>query len=119
MDPLEEVPSLKRNFDVLPPLPHPLSQIPVGGRLAHFAPNWHKITNNKWALSIVERGYKFPFKELLPLSKDPIIFQQTKRPELEEEVSSLLQKRAVEEILPESPKILLKNISDPKKRKKK
>ena len=38
---LEEVPSLKRNFDVLPPLPCPQSQIPVGGRLAHFAPNWH------------------------------------------------------------------------------
>ena len=94
--PLEEVPSLKRNFYVLPPLPCPQSQIPVGGWLAHFAPNQHEITNNKWALSIVERGYKMLFKEIPPPSKDPIFFQQAKKPELEEEINILLQKRAVE-----------------------
>ena len=64
--------------------------------------NWHKVTDDKWALCIVERGYKIPFKEIFPFSKDPIFFQQTKRPELEE-VNSLLQKRAVEDVLLESP----------------
>ena len=45
--PLEEVPSLKRNFDVLPPLACPQSQIQAGGRVAHFAPNWHEITRKR------------------------------------------------------------------------
>ena len=39
-----------------PPFPLPaltLADIPVGGRLAHFAEKWEEITDNKWVLSIV------------------------------------------------------------------
>ena len=39
-----------------PPFPLPallLVDIPVGGRLAHFAKKWEEITDNKWVLSIV------------------------------------------------------------------
>ena len=45
----------------------------------------------------MERGYKIPFKEHPPLSKE-LIFKQTQRSELEE-VNNLLLKRAVERIL--------------------
>ena len=60
MAPLEEVLPLKRNFDMPPPLSCPQTEIPVGGRLAHFAPKWQDVTNNKWALSIVEREIQDP-----------------------------------------------------------
>ena len=93
---LEEVPSLKRNFDVLPPLACPQSQILVGGRSAYFASNWL----DKWALSSVERGYKIPFKEIPPLLKDPNFFQQIKSQNWKKR-SSVSSKR--EKILPESP----------------
>ena len=70
--------------------------------MAHFAQNWQKVTNNKWVLSLVKTGYRIPFIERPPLSVDPIFFQQSLSPQLEEEVASLLQKGAVEEIHPVS-----------------
>ena len=89
--------------------------IPVGGRLAHFAHFWQNITSNQWVLSIVKRGYQIPFKELPPLSSQPIFFHQSQRPELAEEVNNLLQKRAVEEIIPESPGFYSRIFLVPKK----
>ena len=83
--------------------------------MAHFAPFWQNITSNQWVLSIVERGYKIPFIEHPPLSNKPIFFQQTKRPELEEEVNNLLLKRAVERIYPESPGFYSRIFLVPKK----
>ena len=47
--PIEE-PLPARNTEVQAPLPLPLPNIPVGGRLAHFAQNWAKITDDKWVL---------------------------------------------------------------------
>ena len=55
------------------PLPAlPLADIPVGGRLAHFAEKWEEITDNKWVLSIVRNGFRIPFIKILPLSSVPI-----------------------------------------------
>ena len=51
--PVEEPPPL-RNTEVQSPLPLPLPNIPVGGRLADFAQNWAKITDD-------ERGTEFCF----------------------------------------------------------
>ena len=100
--PREEPPPL-RNIEVPTPLPLPLPNILVGGRLAHFAQNWAEITNNKWVLSLVRKGYRIPFLERPNLSPNPIFFQQPLSQHLEEEVASLLSKGAVEEIIPECP----------------
>ena len=115
MPPLVEGPLTVQDNEVPPPLPHPQPMIPVGGRLAHFAHFWQNITSNQWVLSIVKRGYRIPFKELPPLSSQPIFFHQSQRPELAEEVNNLLQKRAVEEIIPESPGFYSRIFLVPKK----
>ena len=83
--------------------------------MAHFAQNWQKVTNNKWVLSLVKTGYRIPFIERPPLSVDPIFFQQSLSPQLEEEVASLLQKGAVEEIHPLSPGFYSRIFLVPKK----
>ena len=100
--PIEEPPPA-RNTEVQAPLLLPLPNIPVGGRLAHFAQNWARITADKWVLSVIRNGYRIPFLERPILSLDPVFFQQPLSQHLEEEVSSLLSKGAVEEIIPECP----------------
>ena len=100
--PVEEPPSLE-NTEGLTPLPLPLPNIPLGGRLAHFAQNWAEITDDKWVLSVVRKGYRIPFLKHPILSPDPVFFQQPLSQQLEEEVASLLSKGAVEEINLECP----------------
>ena len=100
--PVEE-PLPLRNTEVQSPLPLPLPNIPVGGRLAHFAQNWAEITDDEWVLSLVRKGNRIPFQELPILSPDPIFFRQPLSQPLEEDVASLLSKGAVEEIIPECP----------------
>ena len=100
--PVEEPPPL-RNTEVQFLLPLPLPNIPVGGRLAHFAQNWAKITDDEWVLSLIRNGYRIPIQERPILSPDPVFFQQPLSRQLEEEVASLLSKGAVEEIIPECP----------------
>ena len=100
--PVEE-PLPLRNTEIQSPLPLPLPNIPVGGRLAHFAQNWAKITDDEWVLSLIRKGYRIPFQERPILSPDPVFFQQPLSQQLEEEVASLLSKGAVEEIIPECP----------------
>ena len=100
--PVEEPPPI-RNTEVQAPLPLPLPNIPVGGGLAHFAQNWAKITDDKWVLSVVRKGYRIPLLKHPILSPDPVFFQQPLSQQLEEEVASLLSKGAVEEIIPECP----------------
>ena len=104
--PIEEPPPL-RNTEVQTPLPLPLPSILVGGRLAHFAQNWAKITDDKWVLSLVRKGYRIPFLERPILSPNPVFFQQPLSQQLEE-VASLLSKGAVEEIIPECPRFTLR-----------
>ena len=71
--------------------------------MAHFAQNWAEITDDKWVLSLIRKGYRIPFKERPILSPDPTFFKQPLSLQLEEEVASLLSKGAVEEIIPECP----------------
>ena len=87
------------------PLPAlPLADIPVGGRLAHFAEKWEEITDNKWVLSIVRNGFRIPFIKIPPLSSVPIRMSQSSSPFLREEIENLLNKRAVERVQnPETP----------------
>ena len=103
MSPLVEEPLPRDDSDVYPPLPYPRRDLPVGGRLGHFAKEWGKITQDSWVLSVVKRGYKIPFVKKPILSPSPHFFKQSASPVLEEEVQKLLQKRAVESINPEDP----------------
>ena len=100
--PRDEPPPL-RNTEVPTPLPLPVPNIPVGGRLAHFAQSWAEITDDKWVLSLVRKGYRIPFLERPNLSPNPIFFQQPLSQHHEEEVASLLSKGAVMEIIPKCP----------------
>ena len=76
--------------------------MPVGGRLTHFLDQWQLITSDKWVLSVLRRGLELEFKELPPLSLDPIEMSLTKDPVknslLQEEVQTLLLKGAIEEV---------------------
>ena len=100
--PIEEPPPARKT-EVQAPLPLPLPNIPVGGRLDHFAQDWAKITDDKWVLSVIRDGYRIPFLERPILSPDPVFFQQPLSQHLEEEVASLISKGAVEEIILECP----------------
>ena len=100
--PIEEPPPV-RNTEIQAPLPLPLPNIQVGGRLAHFAQNWAKITDDKWVPSVIRKVYRIPFLERPILSPNPVFFQQPLSQKLEEKVTSLLSKGAVEEIIPECP----------------
>ena len=103
MAPPKEEPPPLRSTEIQAPLPLPLPNIPVGERLAHFSQNSAKITDDKWVLSLVRKGYRFPFLERPILSPDPVFFQQPLSQQMEEKVASLLSKGAVEEIIPECP----------------
>ena len=116
--PLVDGSPLPVDSENLPPLPLTQLRIPVGGRLAHFALNWQNITNDQWVLSLIKNGYQISFKEQPPLSREPIFFQQSQRRELEEEVTSLLQKGVVEEIQPETPGFYSRIFLVPKKKGK-
>ena len=93
-------PHLPQNIDVQPfPLPVlPCPDIPVGGRLAYFVEQWEELTDNKWVLSIIQNGFKIPFKSVPPLSVVPIKLSQSSSPLLREEIAELLKKRAVERV---------------------
>ncbi len=86
----------------LPDLAIPFSWLPVGGRIAFFRHQWEGITDNKWVLDIIRKGYAIPFVQDPPLRRslpesdtvrDPI-----KRDLLNQEIESLLGKRAIEEV---------------------
>ena len=83
--------------------------------MAHFAQNWAEITDDKWVLSLIRKGYRIPFKERPILSPNPTFFQQPLSLQLEEEVASLLSKGAVEEIIPECPSYYSRIFLVPKK----
>ena len=112
--PVEGPPPLENTEDVSP-LPLPLPNIPVGGRLVLFAQSWAKLTDDKWVLSLIKRGYKIPFRERPLLYQDPVFFHQPLSQQLEEEVANLLKKRAVEEIIPECPGFYSRIFLVPKK----
>ncbi len=76
---------------------------PVGGRISRFPQQWGEITNSKWVLDIIRRGYRIPFREEPPsLTCTPpqwVPYRDVaKREALASEVSSLLAKNAIEEV---------------------
>ena len=77
-------------------------EIPVGGRLAHFLPEWEKITSDKWVLEVIREGYKLEFLEKPPfLGIKPTNVPQKDQILISEEIEKLLQKNAIEVVDPE------------------
>ena len=96
----------------LPILPCP--DIPVGGRLAHFVRQWGELTQKKnWSFLSYKKasGYhSVQLHTIVPISLESI---------LREEITELLQKRAVERVQdPGTQWFLFPAISCPEKEQK-
>ena len=89
-------------FDVLA-IPDPL---PVGARLLNFAREWSRLTTDSYVRSVVQEGYHIELESLPTLSPVPLPMQLSPISEkarcLRREITSLLEKRAIEELCPTS-----------------
>jgi hypothetical protein len=74
-------------------------EIPVGGCLNKFLPNWEKIATDQWVLSIIKEGYKLEFfqkpswtgiKKTIISQKNVDIFMQ--------EINILIEKDVIEKV---------------------
>ena len=70
----------------------------VGGRLALFHPTWIQITRDPWVLNVISEGLLLPLEDHPPLSNVPINLT-SHHPSLEEVVTSLIKKGAIERVL--------------------
>ena len=78
--------------------------IPVGGRLCHFAKEWHAVTEDVWLRATVRDGYRVEFTGTCPVSFVPVWTPVPSSHDamiaLEKGLSDLLLKRAVVAIDP-------------------
>ena len=65
----------RRHWSISPTAYH-RKDLPVGGHLSHFAKEWGKISQGRWVLSVVRRGYKNPVIKKPILSSSPQFFKQ-------------------------------------------
>ncbi|XP_021346948.1 uncharacterized protein LOC110446233 [Mizuhopecten yessoensis] len=83
----------------------PLPDLPVGGRLSHFVPQWKEITPDSWALGVVSKGLCIPLLRDPPLAREPIFFPSPSDPgnveALRSEVQAMIAKGAIEELSPD------------------
>ena len=72
------------------------AQLPVGGRLAHFAKNWEEISNDPWILETI-RGYQVEFHTIPQQVGYPneIQLDATQSQALTKEVEELVRKEAI------------------------
>lgn len=66
----------------------------------NFVDSWKRITNDKWALKIIQEGLHLQFKSLPADSgtRTTIIVDSKKQQFISEEVQSLLEKNAIEPV---------------------
>ena len=92
----------------------PHNQTPVGGRLSEFVEGWKPITNNPNVLSIVTKGYRLRFTSPPILRKTRWEIRSPQGPEeiqgMQEQISLMLQKKAITKVPPDSPGILIQRI---------
>ena len=76
------------------------SQVIVGGRLSCFPHNWRKVTQNKYVLDIVEKGFKLPFETKPALTYSPPYqrLSEAKTAAWEPVVQHMLAMEAIEEV---------------------
>ena len=90
------------NEGVLPP-----QVSPVGGRLSNFVEGWKRIMNDPYILSIVAKGYRLRFTSPPLLRQTPWEIRSLQDPleilAIREQISLMLQKNAITEVLPGSP----------------
>ena len=95
-------------------LPSPLNetqspqQPQVGARLSLFWENWAQHQVDPWVLQVLKEGYQIPFHHPPPLSPNPIDYPSYKGNKakflaLQEEVFSMLSKKAIEVIETKTP----------------
>ena len=87
----------------LPTFPIASSLGPVGARLQLFWRNWQSIGADPWVVHILRHGYRLPFgSDLPPLTCSPVdMSYKSSHPlfqELQDQVSKLLSKGAIEEV---------------------
>jgi len=73
----------------------------VGGRLSVFQSAWRRLTCPKWTRSIIEEGFRIPFFSIPPVSTHKSAsypLSQAAQLAMEQEISKLLVKRAIEEV---------------------
>ncbi len=75
---------------------------PVGARLLSFAREWNRLTTDQFVRSVVRKGYRIELDSSPNLSPVPIPMQLSRDSEkaqsLRQEIISLLDKRAIEEL---------------------
>ena len=80
---------------------------PVGGRLSNFVEGWKRITNDPYVLSIVAKGYRHRFTSPPLLRQTPWEIRSPQDPQeilgMREQISLMLQKKAITEVPPHSP----------------
>lgn len=79
---------------------HPTDHLPsVGGRLLQFAENWEILGPDSWVRQVIRQGYKIEFSSRPParglLKSTPVPQARDQRLALENEISGLLEKRAI------------------------
>ena len=80
------------------------SDLPFGGRLQEYWKVWQDLGAEKWVVSVLRNGYRIPFKgQPPPLTTHPKLYQTyignvVKAAAMEEEISKLLAKGAVEPV---------------------
>ena len=85
--------------------PHMANSDMIGGCLRLFWQVWARKGKDPWVSTVLKEGYQIPFLSLPPLSSSPVNFNSYQKgsPQflaLEVEIQKLIQKAAVEEIVP-------------------
>jgi hypothetical protein len=80
-------------------------ELPVGGRLSHFQQAWQKLSDEQWVRSVISTRFKIPFSHPPPITsgstsatRRSLSSQQHRI--IEEEIISLLCKKAIEQVSP-------------------
>lgn len=88
--------------------PHPHPNVPVGGRLTHFASEWRQITKNRWVLDVIENGLKLDLNAVPCQEQFPRVYQQSSeiQDQLHVELHALTRKNAAIQIeMPDQPQM--------------
>ena len=77
-----------------------LQNLPVGGRLRQFFPEWERLGSHRLITGLIRNGYKLPFRERPNLSRVPCIVSSytgfDKQNTVWTSIQDLLQKGAIE-----------------------
>ena len=85
--------------DLIVSMPHPPPASFCGGRLRFFQTNWGRLSSDPWVLSTISNGLQIDFLSVPFQSFPPLMIRMAEEMEkvCDEEVVSLLEKKAIEE----------------------